>query len=182
MNSKWLAIVVFIIPGPVFSADGTITISGAIEGSTCTITGGAGPAPGSAADFAVTLDKVQASSLAAEGQTAAGKPFFIHIGGTACAASSVAVLFEPGSPSINPSTGNLRNTAPTSAATNVEVQIVDASTNRPIDLRLGTSSTALPVPTGSTVTLPFLAQYVATGGTAGSGAFQTSVLYSVTFP
>ncbi|OIN46547.1 fimbrial protein [Pseudomonas azotoformans] len=185
MKSKRLAAAFLafmgITVGPAMAADGTITLSGDIVGSTCPITGGTGPGPGAGASFPVALEKVQASALKAAGDTAGSKPFFIYVGGTAspCAASSVAVLFESTSPGVNPLTGNLLNTAASGAA-NVEVQIIDGAVNRPIDLRLGTTSTPA-IPDDGIATLPFAARYIATGA-AGNGPVQAAVQYSVTFP
>ena len=58
---------------------------------------------------------------------------------------------------------------------------MDGVTNQPLDLRLGLSSSTATVPDGGAVTLPFAAQYFATGA-ATAGPISTQVLYSVTFP
>lgn len=188
MKSKWLAIGLVIVEGmvvaPVFAADGTITISGVIEGSTCSISGGTGAFPGSAADFPVQLGKVQTSALNAAGKTAGTKPFFIYVGGggaAPCTATPVAVHFEGFSPGVSPATGNLINSA-SPGASNVEVQLIDATANAVIDLRTGASSTFIALDaTSGVATLPFAARYVATG-VATEGAVRAEVQYSVTFP
>ncbi|TFY94216.1 type 1 fimbrial protein [Pseudomonas nabeulensis] len=182
MNSKWLA-VAFMATSTAFAADGTITITGEILGSTCTISGGTSATPGTTANFPVVLERVQASALSAEKAVAAYKPFFIHIGGgaTNCPAQSVAVLFERNSPAISAITGNLINQSTTPAA-NVEVQIIDVTANAALNLSLGTPSTTVAVGASGTATLPFAAQYVAVGGAAEPGNVSTSVQYSVTFP
>lgn len=183
MKSNWLA-VVLLASGTAFSADGTITITGEIQGSTCTISGSTSATPGTGASFPVVLDRVQASALSAENAVAAYKPFFIHIGGgsTNCPPQPVAVLFERSSPAISATTGNLINQAPTTPATNVEVRIVDVTANREINLALGAPSTSVTIDAAGTATLPFAAQYIAVGGPAGPGLVSTSVQYSVTFP
>ncbi len=165
------------------AADGTITLTGEITGTTCTISGGTGGVAGSGANFPVVLDKVQASALSTEGATASAKPFFIYVGsGASCAdATKVAVLYESTSPAINPATGNLRNMAPKTAAAKVEVQILDGATQKPMDLRTGHASSTATV-TGGLATLPFAARYIATGGAAGVGLVTTAVQYSVIFP
>lgn len=165
------------------AADGTITLTGEITGTTCTISGGTGGVAGSGANFPVVLDKVQASALSTEGATASAKPFFIYVGGGAsCAdATKVAVLYESTSPAINPATGNLRNMPPKTAAAKVEVQILDGATRKPMDLRTGHASSTATV-TGGLATLPFAARYIATGGAAGAGLVTTAVQYSVIFP
>ncbi|NWD26652.1 type 1 fimbrial protein [Pseudomonas yamanorum] len=167
----------------VSAADGTITISGEVRGTTCTISGGTGVSPGSGSNFPVALSTVQTTALSSAGQTAGTRPFFVYVGGNASCPDGtvVAVLYEAGSPNINPATGNLRNVAAATPASNVEVQLVDGAVNRPIDLRSGLNSTPATVTSGL-ATLPFAARYIATGGPAGAGLVNTSVQYSVTFP
>ena len=186
MNKIALAVVFLAATGvvalPAFAVDGTITVSGEISGTTCSISGGSGSTPGASPDFAVPLSKVQVSALKSAGQTAGAKPFFIQVG--ACPKDTVvAVLYESSSPAINPATGNLINRAPATPkpASFVEVQIVDGATNKPMDLRLGLNSRSATGPASGAVTLPFAAQYIATG-TATPGPVSTQVLYSVTFP
>ncbi|MFC6338801.1 type 1 fimbrial protein [Pseudomonas sp. CCM 7891] len=173
-----------LVTSSAIAANGTINISGLISGTTCTISGGTGGNPGSGANFPVVLDRVQTSALGENGATAASKPFFIYVGGTGTTCpngTKVAVLYEASSPAINPATGNLRNTATATPADKVEVQIVDAAANTPMDLRSGQNSTIATV-TGGLATLPFAARYIATGGAATAGIVSTSVQYSVTFP
>lgn len=171
-----------IVALPAVAVDGTITVTGEISGTTCSISGGSGSTPGASPDFSVALSKIQVSALKSSGQTAGAKPFFIHVG--ACPKDTVvAVLFESSSPAINPATGNLINQAPATPtpASLVEVQIVDGATNKSMDLRLGLNSSTATVPDSGAVALPFAAQYIATG-TATPGPVSTQVLYSVTFP
>ncbi|MGY1951540.1 fimbrial protein [Pseudomonas pergaminensis] len=186
MKKQTLAFALLAICGlgatSAYAADGTISISGSIIGTTCTISGGTGAAPGSGANFPVVLDRVQATALSSAGATAGDKRYFIHVGGATCpAGTKVAVLYEASSPAVNPATGNLRNTAVATPAANVEVQIVDGAVNAPMDLRLGRASTTATV-TGGTASMPFYARYIATGGAARQGLVNTSVQYTVTFP
>lgn len=168
--------------GSASAADGTISITGAITGTTCTISGGTGAAPGSGANFPVVLNTVQTTALASAGQTAAAKQYFIHVGGASCPeGTQVAVLYEATSPAINPATGNLKNMATATPATNVEVQIVDGAVNTPMDLRTGNTATTATV-SGGVASMPFYARYIATGGAAGQGLVSTNVQYTVTFP
>ena len=113
------------------AADGTITITGSVSGTTCTISGGTGASPGSGANFPVVLDRVQTSALKAAGDTAGAKRYFVYVGGSGgCPdGTKVAVRYEPTSPGINPATGNLRNTATATPASRVEVQILDGASN-----------------------------------------------------
>ncbi|WP_176465090.1 fimbrial protein [Pseudomonas sp. Irchel 3E20] len=173
-----------VFAGAALAADGTINITGEIRGITCTISGGTGGAPGSGANFPVVLDTIQNTALSAEGESAGAKPFAIYVGGQHCPdGTNVAVLYEIGSPAISPTTGNLRNRATSSPASNVEVQIIDRAlaNDAVIDLRKGQSTTAAQVTSGL-ATLPFAARYVAVGGAASPGKVETSVQYSVTFP
>lgn len=165
------------------AADGSITITGKVTGTTCTISGGTGGMPGSGANFPVMLDNVQVSALSADGVSAAAKRFYVHVGGSGTCpdGTKVAVVYENTSPAINPATGNLRNTAVATAARNVEVQIFDDQTTSAIDLRSGTASAAKTV-TGGVASLPFSARYIASGGAAQPGLVSTNVQYSVTFP
>ena len=169
----------------VFAADGTIDVTGAIQGMTCTISGGPGTTPGAGSDFGVELLTVHTSSLAAAGEVAAAKLFNIQLGtdGTApCPVGTRAqVLYEVTSPLINPLTGNLRNAAATDPATNVEIQILDGSNgNTPMNLASGDLSAEVTT-AGPATLLPFAAQYIATGGAATVGNVETSVQYSVKF-
>jgi len=168
-----------------FAADGTINITGEIQGLTCSVSGGPGTAPGTGGDFGVELPTVQTSALTSDGATAGSKPFSIQLGtlgGAACAdGTNAAIVYEATSPMINPATGNLRNTVSGAHATNVEVQIMDMTNNAPMNLASGTASSQVVV-AGNTAVLPFAARYIAAGGAATAGEVETSVQYSVTFP
>ncbi len=165
------------------AADGQISITGQIEGTTCAISGGTGPSPGGTNNFQVALSKVQVSALKEAGATAGSRPFYIYVGGggSPCTTGAVAVHFESSSPGISPLTGNLINTA-ASGAGNVQVQIIDGTVNAPIDLRLGSNSTSVTLDaTSGIATLPFFAQYIATDA-ATEGPVKADVQYSITFP
>lgn len=180
MKSKWIAISILIAANTALAADGNITITGEITGTTCAVSGGSGAPPGAGSDFSIVLDKVQTSALSAIGQVAGSKPFFIQIGDASCTAGSAAVLFESTSPAVNRVSGNLINLA-ASGATNVEVRIVDLLANKEIHLGLGGRSTVATLVSG-VATLPFAAQYIAVNGPATAGPVETGVQYSVTFP
>lgn len=187
MKTRLLTVALLVTGGLIvscaFAADGNISISGEISATSCSISGGTGGGPGSGANFPVVLERVQVSALTAEGATAGSKAFFIYVGGDAgCPdGTNVAVLYESSSPAINPATGNLRNTASATPAANVEVQIIDVAANKPVDLRSSLSSSTATIASGL-ATLPFVAQYIATGGPAAAGLVSTSVQYSVTHP
>jgi len=188
MKKTTLAVALFtasIVAGTsAFAADGTITVTGEIGGTTCSISAGSGAGPGAGPNFQVDLLKVQKSALLNPGDTAGAKGFNIFVGGPAADCpdgTKVAVLFESTSGAVDPTTGNLENKAPTNAANNVQVQIFDALARAPMDLRTGKASTTVEVASGL-ATLPFSAQYIANKGPAGAGLVRTEVQYSVTFP
>lgn len=167
-----------------FAADGTISVTGEIGGTTCTISAGSGTGPGAGANFQVDLLKVQKSALSKPDDTAGAKGFNIFVGGPAADCpdgTKVAVLFESTSAAVDPLTGNLKNTAPATPAANLQVQIYDSLAKAPMDLRTGNASTTVEVASGL-ATLPFAARYIANGGPAGAGLVRTDVQYSVTFP
>lgn len=169
-----------------FAADGTINITGEIQGQTCVVSAGAGTTAANGGNFSVALEKVQASALAKPGDVAGSKPFSINIGAGpsgACAnGTKAAILYESSSPMIDATTGNLKNTTGSTYASNVEVQILDGSKNNaPLNLASGARSAEVVV-ASNTATLPFQAQYIATGGAASAGLVETSVQYSVIYP
>lgn len=188
MKKTTLALALFttsIVAGTsAFAADGTITVTGEIGGTTCSISAGSGTGPGTSPNFQVDLLKVQKSALSNSGDTAGAKGFNIFVGGTPADCpdgTKVAVLFESTSAAVDPLTGNLENKAPLTPAANLQVQIYDSLARAPLDLRTGNASTTVEVASGL-ATLPFAARYIANGGPAGAGLVRTEVQYSVTFP
>ncbi|MDB5768848.1 MAG: fimA [Collimonas fungivorans] len=175
-----------LIGAPAFAIDGTINITGEIKGLTCSVSGGPGTTPGTGGDFAVALLPVQTTALSADGAVAAAKPFSIVLGTTGGATcpdgTRAAILFDTSSPMIDPVTGNLKNSTATGSATNVQVQILDSlNANAPVNLASGNETTEVTA-AGGTATLPFQAEYKATGGAATAGTVATSVGYTVIFP
>lgn len=166
------------------AADGTLTFTGNITAVTCAITGGAGTAGGTT-NINVALPTVSAASLSAANQVAGATPFSVVIGGagqTDCTDGQIAALnFEPASsPLVDATTGNLQNTTGAGYAQNVEVGIVNAATNQPVNLYTSTNTPQGTI-AGNTATLDFIAQYVAHGAAATSGQVDTNVAYSVTY-
>ena len=156
------------------AADGTITITGEITGQTCTISGNGG-----GKDFTVTLPGVSTSALAAPGSTAARTPFQIALSKCTPNSGNASVYFEPGL-TVNAGTGQLKNTNGT--AENVEIGLLNKDGS---NIKLGATqgnqkSQVVPIKDGA-ATLDYYAQYVATGGAAGSGSVDTSVMYSVSY-
>jgi major type 1 subunit fimbrin (pilin) len=165
------------------SAGGTITFTGSVADATCTVSGGAGT-NGGTGNFIVALDQVTPGDFAAAGATAGPKPFSVQIGApgqTSCVNGSIGTMsFLTSSPQIDAANGNLKN-ALTGEATNTEIQLLDGTTQAPINLASGSYSVASPAVANNTATIPFVAQYYADGGIPTAGLVSTSVVYKVVF-
>ncbi|MDR9865139.1 fimbrial protein [Pseudomonas baetica] len=162
-----------------FAADGTITFSGNVTAQTCTINGNGNGNGSGSKDFTVTLPVVSASALTSAGQTAGRTPFNIAL--TACTPSSgnVHAYFEPG-PTVDMATGNLKLTG--SGATNVQIGLLneDFTVVKVGAADASQNSKAVPISAAGAATLPFYAQYVATGA-ATAGVANSNVLYSLVY-
>lgn len=177
---------VMVLPLAGRASDGTITFTGAVTGSTCSLTVN-GAAGGSAT---VTLPIVDASALGTAGSTAAGT--FFSIGVSGCTTKNdidgnppteVSIYFEAGS-TVDQATGGLINTA--TGGSDVEVKLYNASANSVVGTQIepGTPTgqpTSLTVADGGTQW--FYAGYSATGAgtTASAGAVSTTVTYSLVY-
>jgi major type 1 subunit fimbrin (pilin) len=164
-------------PQAASATDGTLYFHGTIEESTCIVTGGAGT-DGGVGNVNVTLPTIEKSALP-DGSRAGDTPFELILGGdSTCTNGKVAKLwFETAqSPLINPTTGNLKNSG---GATNVEVGLLNDS-KAAINLYTNSNPSKATI-VGNTGTLKYWAQYVATGGDAGAGSVETSVVYSVAY-
>lgn len=184
MNLRILALAATaaLVSSPMaFAADGTITFTGNVVDTTCTISGGTA----AAADFTVTLPKVSASALDVAAKTAGDTPFTITLSGckagTAAATGGVHTLFEAGG-NVDTSTGRLKNTA-ASGATNVQIGILNASDRSAVKLGAPDASQNSRSATLSSggASLNYIAQYVANGGPATAGSVTSSVTYSIVY-
>ncbi|AQV98722.1 fimbrial protein [Cupriavidus necator] len=160
------------------NADGTITFNGMIIAQTCTINGnGSG-----SKDFTVTLPAVSASTLGTAGNTAGQTPFQIALTNCTPNTGNVHTFFEAG-PTTDTTTGNLILAAGAGNATNVQIRLLNGGAgNTPIkagfaDASQNSSSVAI---TSGSATLPYYAQYYATGA-ATAGIATTTVMYSVAY-
>lgn len=156
------------------AADGTITFNGEVTDKTCAVQAS------TSKDFAVTLPTVSATSLAAAGQVAGRTSFSINL--SACSAGNVATYFEPG-PTV--ALGRLKNMAATSAAKNVDLQLLNDSASpltianvSPGGLQAGSSWVA--VPAGGGTNLNYFVEYYATAP-AVAGAVTSSVKYTIIY-
>lgn len=154
------------------ASDGTITFSGSIVATTCTINGG-----GAASSFTVALPPVDKSALSAAGQTSAPTPFLFTL--TACpATTAVHTLFEIGS-TVDTTTGNLKNTG---TATGVEIGLLNPALNA---INIATQAndgagTGQTTSAAGAATLTYYAQYVATAA-ATAGTVASTVTYSIVY-
>ncbi len=174
------------------ASDGTITFTGAVTASTCTINVNSS----GAASTTVTLPTVDTAALGAL-STAAGTFFSIAV--TGCSAASdigapaphgaapthVAIYFEAG-PTVDQVTSGLINTTG-AGYSNVEVNLYNASGSTVVGTQInpgtGTNQpTPLNIPAGGTEW--FYAGYSAAGAGAGgatAGAVSTQVTYSLVY-
>ncbi|WP_175856433.1 fimbrial protein [Burkholderia anthina] len=161
------------LPAVSHAADGTITINGNIGTQTCTIDGnGTG-----GKDFTVALPKVSTSALVNGGSTAGRTPFKIGLKNCSPASGNVYTHFEAGS-TVNASTGQLFNA--TGTAKNVEVGLLNGDSSN-IGVGKADENSKVVALSNGAADLPYYAQYVATGGSAGQGTVNTSVMYSIMY-
>jgi major type 1 subunit fimbrin (pilin) len=162
---------------------GTISFTGALTDTTCSVHGGPGT-DGGAGNIIVPLDSIPVSSLGAAGANAAWKAFQIIIGGvdeTACASGTIGnMYFLTSSPRIDAATGALINALP-GEATNAQVQVTrgDAA-HTPINLANSDNGTDFTISSANTATVNYGAQYLSTGA-ATAGLVGTSVVYAIDY-
>ncbi|WP_321872697.1 fimbrial protein [Burkholderia ubonensis] len=158
------------------ASDGTITFNGSVVATTCKINGGNG-------DVTVNLPKVGANTLAAAGATAGRTPFTLAL--TGCTPgegnpAKVGVVFESGA-NVDQTTGRLNLDAGTGAATNLQINVLNAQ-QQPIKVGFpgDQNSQVVAIGTDGSATLNYFAEYYATG-TAKAGAANSKVQYSLTY-
>lgn len=158
-----------------FAFDGSVNINGNVNEQSCRISINGG-------DFAtgvLRLPTVAASSLSAVGAVAGSTPFTIVF--VDCATDQgdglVRAFFEAAN--VDQESGNLINTA-TGGATNVQVQITDAS-NQPINLANGGDDTGVPISEDGTATIAYNAQYISVEGGATAGTVATSLVFTTQY-
>jgi major type 1 subunit fimbrin (pilin) len=159
------------------AADGTITITGTVTDTTCSING---TTSGTQVNPSVTLMPATAGSLAALGQTAnTSKPTDLEFKLSGCTSGTKAIAnFENGA-TVDQTSGNLNNSG---TAQNVQVQLLNASM-APINIttnsgnQLATEGAAI---TGGAADLKYYARYYATGK-ATAGTVNTQVQYTMQY-
>ena len=173
------------------ASDGTITFTGAVTASTCTLSVNSGVNAGTATVALPTVDTAALTNTGA-GTTAAGTFFSVGVtgcngvadigSGTPAAPTSVAIYFEAG-PNVDEATGGLINTV---AGSNVEVNLYNASGSTIVGTQIqpGTPThqpVALTIASGGTQW--FYAGYSTAGAgiAATAGAVSTSITYSLVY-
>ena len=171
----------------------TLNFNGNLTSGTCTLSvdGGTGTT--------VTLPTISVTSFTTNNPEQGRTRFILHL--SACTGKnmagndiSVAVpYFDYTSANVNPTSNNLKNISATSAATGVELRLIDVPSNDPILLAATptttptgagsqtaqmvtvASITGLTANTTGTATIPLYVEYYATGGQPGAGNVTSSV-------
>ncbi|RMH90931.1 type 1 fimbrial protein [Lysobacter pythonis] len=170
------ALLLATVPVAASAADGTITFTGKITDKTCTIST-------ASKNLAVALPTVSKTTLNAAGKTAGRTPFSLKLTGCT-ASSSVAAYFEPGD-GVDITTGRLKNQATSSAASNVQIQLLGANSMPLLVKAAGAdgvqgNSQWVVVDSSNNATLDYYAEYYATNSTT-AGEVKGSVAYTITY-
>ena len=155
------------------AADGTITITGTVTDTTCSIAVNDGTA-----NATVTLPTVSTSSLAASGDTAGTTLYTISL--TECSGTSLGTAhawYEAGA-NVDTDSGRLNNTSD-GTTTNVQVQLLNADLGV-ITAGVTDQNDVTVDISGGSGTLEYYAQYYATG-VSTAGAVATSVDYTIEY-
>src|SRR5262245_49595623 len=173
------------------ASDGTITFTGAVTGSSCTINvNGSG-----ARDTSIALPTVDTAALTDVGaRTTAGGTFFNIVlsacsgvdddgGGAGTAPTNVQIYFEAG-PNVDQTTGGLINTVGANYS-NVEVKLYNASEATVVGTQItpGKATVQPPVQTiaGAGTQWFYAAYSTQANGAATAGLVSTSVTYSLIY-
>nr|WKF59873.1 Major fimbrial subunit SMF-1 [Paraburkholderia busanensis] len=160
------------------AADGTITITGTVSDSTCSING---KATGTSADKSITLPTVSAGSLSAAGNVggmSSPTDLVLALSGCSGTATKAIARFENG-PTVDQTSGYLNNSG---TATKVQVRLlngqmqpINITTNANNDISTNSATIA-----GGAANLKYFAQYYSTG-VATAGTVNTSVQYTMQY-
>lgn len=157
----------------------TISVTGEITGQTCTISVNGVNAANSTT---ITLLDVKASKLSHAGQTSGRTDFSVSLSNCIGGAKSAIAFFEGGT-TVDLSNGNLKNIrAGNDIAKNVQLQLLDATSNNVIKVgsEVQRTKTTRVTLTNGTAKLPYAVQYYATGKATG-GLVTSSVAYSIEY-
>ncbi len=160
---------------PASASNGTITINGTINDNTCVA-----KVNGTDKDATVTLNPLNASSLATPGSTAGYATFTIGLTGCGTATNKVNAFFEPGS-TVDMSTGRLNNEATgNTAAGNVQIELLNKNGGI---IQVGDTVSARAVQetiANGTATMKYGVRYYAKD-TVTAGQVSTRVTYSIEY-
>ncbi|QBJ78988.1 fimbrial protein [Aquitalea sp. USM4] len=156
------------------ASDGTISFTGQVSTSTCTIS-----VAGSGNNGSISLPPISTKALAASLATAGATPFSISLSGCTGSATQAAIWFE--NDANVTAAGRLVNSG---TASNVDVAIYNTSSSTHIPIgqtstTFGSSGTAFSISSGS-ATLHYLARYYA-NGQATAGTVSANVNYTVQY-
>jgi major type 1 subunit fimbrin (pilin) len=157
-------------------ADDTITFSGSLSATTCTVSG-----TGGTSSFTVDMGSPAVSALQTAGNFTGNTNFNISLSGCAGGTATTVKPYFSGS-NINAS-GRLVNTFGSGAATNVELQLLDEPANSVVALNAAHGSQSVQNPsiaTGS-ATLQFAARFFTPTGSATAGGFLSQITYVIDY-
>ncbi|GAB7536828.1 fimbrial protein [Burkholderia sp. 22PA0099] len=162
------------------AADGTINFNGQLVDQTCTIDVNGVVTPAVAT---VTLPTVTTGLLQTLGQTTGQTGFTVKLSQCVGPAKTASTFFENG-PTVDLTTGNLKNTSVAAgAAKNVQLQLVDASNGSVIqagNTNQVTGTTRVSLDASGSAVMPYGVQYYALGATT-AGPVTSSVTFSVNY-
>lgn len=186
MKIKVIALATFVsavFAGSAMAYDGTITFTGKVVAQTCTVNT-------NDINLEVTLPTVATSSLKDNGATSGMTPFAIRL--TNCATSmlgssmlgseNVKAYFEP-STNIDLVTHNLKNTALSNKADNVQIQLLNSNGTSTIllgEADNGQDVQSEAIGSDGSATLRYIAQYYATGKST-AGDVKATVHYTIAY-
>lgn len=161
------------------ATDGTVDFQGKLVAQTCSIDINGVPSFSSA----IMLPRVSTSTLTTAGQTTGRTGFTIGLSNCSGSAKSAAAFFESQANWFDPVSGNLTYRPTPGFASNVQMQLIDAMTDKPIrvgDIGQMTSTTQIPIDANGNAKLPYAVQYYATGVTTAGKAI-TSTWFSINY-
>ena len=141
-----------LLSGTAFAASGTLTVNGTITATACTL---------DSASYTVNLDTIPASTLDAANKQAGYKPQDIKVSCPEAQGTYPKVALEFSSQNFDSTTGQLLNTEPTGAATNVQIRLADGTVTNFLDMKSGSATTAAK-DGAAVVTFPILLGYSST--------------------
>ncbi|HGT8137349.1 TPA: fimbrial protein [Escherichia coli] len=181
MKIKVIALATFVsavFAGSAMAYDGTITFTGKVVAQTCTVNT-------DDKNLEVTLPTVATSSLKDNGATSGMTPFAIRLTGCAtdmAGSQNVKAYFEPSS-NIDLTTHNLKNTAVSDKANNVQIQLLNSNGTSTIllgEADNGQDVQSEEIGTDGSATLRYMAQYYATGQST-AGDVKATVYYTIAY-